>query len=413
MLRTNHTGDTPKKLPPKRTALESAEAFAKIGVTLIAAAMVTPFLGALHWFIELGSHFVHWYFLGALLCTIILLVRHCRRWAIIGLVCVLVNAGFLLPWYLPSASSGATSNVRILHANILTSNTNHDTFLDLVRAVDPDIISVQENNVEWQRALRALDEAYPHSRAVPRGDNFGIAFYTRLPTEEIEALIIAASEVPAIKAKISGAGRAVALLSVHTLPPVGRAYTEVRKAQLAAMPALFEAFDGPAILIGDLNTTMSSPYYRDLESATGLRNARYGFGLGATWPAHYSVFGLPLDHVLVSPEIEVVSFRVGPDIGSDHLPIIVELYPPKHIKHTSVPSWLKKTRRAGAAVCTIIILVCGICLWMWGFSSLPSRDSPDGLHQRWGFVCFAIPPLALASFIASVCLKAVYGFLPR
>ena len=295
---------------------------------MIAFASLTPFFGTVHWVVELGSHFVHWYFLGALVGTAILGMMRKRRWAMFGIVCVLVNAGFLLLWYLPIGSRGAEPNLRILHANILTSNTNHEAFLDLVRAVDPDIISVQENNVAWQRAFRALDEAYPHSKAVAHGDNFGIYFYTRLPTEEIESFIIAASEVPAIKTKIAVAGRSVSVLSAHTLPPVREAHMEVRKAQFAAMPELFEAIDGPAILIGDLNTTMSSPYYRELESATGLRNARYGFGFGATWPAHYSVLGLPLDHVLVSPEIEVVSFRVGSDIGSDHLPIIVELYVP-------------------------------------------------------------------------------------
>jgi hypothetical protein len=36
-------------------------------------------------------------------------------------------------------------------------------------------------------------------------------------------------------------------------------------------------------------------------------------------------FGAPVDHILVSRNIEVKHFEVGPDIGSDHLPLIADL----------------------------------------------------------------------------------------
>ena len=42
-------------------------------------------------------------------------------------------------------------------------------------------------------------------------------------------------------------------------------------------------------------------------------------GVEALWP-----LGVPIDHVLTSPELRVHDFRVLDSIGSDHRPIAVE-----------------------------------------------------------------------------------------
>jgi endonuclease/exonuclease/phosphatase family metal-dependent hydrolase len=34
---------------------------------------------------------------------------------------------------------------------------------------------------------------------------------------------------------------------------------------------------------------------------------------------------IPIDHCLVSPDIDVLRMRTGRNIGSDHLPIIVDM----------------------------------------------------------------------------------------
>ena len=74
-----------------------------------------------------------------------------------------------------------------------------------------------------------------------------------------------------------------------------------------------------------------SPYYKGMIRESGLKNARQGYGVKATWSGIPSpVAMLPLDHVLLSPEFAVRDFRVGPDIGSDHRPLVVEVAVPPH-----------------------------------------------------------------------------------
>lgn len=83
---------------------------------------------------------------------------------------------------------------------------------------------------------------------------------------------------------------------------------------------------GPKIVVGDLNTSPLAASFRRFVAESGLVDAAQGFGWQATWPA---ALGQPLrirlDHVLHSRDLGVAHFAVGPRIGSDHLPIVVDL----------------------------------------------------------------------------------------
>jgi endonuclease/exonuclease/phosphatase (EEP) superfamily protein YafD len=80
------------------------------------------------------------------------------------------------------------------------------------------------------------------------------------------------------------------------------------------------------VLIGDLNTTMWSPYFSELVKGSGLRDARLGFGLKPTWPMPLpALFQIPIDHCLVSDDIEVLGVRTGGATGSDHRPMMFDV----------------------------------------------------------------------------------------
>ena len=79
------------------------------------------------------------------------------------------------------------------------------------------------------------------------------------------------------------------------------------------------------IVIGDLNLTPWSPRFRALLDDGGLGDSRVGFGHHATWPVWFPLLLIPIDHVLADPEIKVYRREVGPAVGSDHYPVLVEL----------------------------------------------------------------------------------------
>jgi len=294
---------------------------ASAGLTLVSA------LGGFAWPLELFSHFVAWYALGTLPAALALWWARATRWALVATALCLVQAYQPLAWYVPAQGVASEGGVpcRILLANVLTSNRDHQALLDLIAETDPDVICIQEVNAAWTEALRPLEEVYPVHSVVDREDNFGIALYSRISPGLPEILFGGELRVPALAVPLEKGGASAQLLTVHALPPLGGMMANLRNRQLDAARAWHEAQTAPAVIVGDLNLTMYSPVYRRWMDGFAVKNTRQGHGPLGSWPVFVPFLRLPLDHCLVSPEIEVVDCRLGPDIGSDHLPLLIDL----------------------------------------------------------------------------------------
>ncbi len=325
-----------KRLAGVMTALKTPESglyrgiFVRAKILMFVSGLTTLLgaLGTFHWLLEIFSHFVAWH--GMLTGVAVLQFSLIRRWRWVGAACVVLSLQLIQPlsWYLPADSAPREANLRVLLANVLTSNTEKERFLALVDAVDPDVICVQEADDAWAEALEALHVRYPVNSIVPRADNFGIAFYSRLPGGMTGVLFQREHDVPGLSATVEVGGRPLSILDVHALPPIGKLMAGHRNRHLQSIREWFDEQSDPAILFGDLNLTMFSPEYRRFTRGMDLHNARKGFGPLGTWPTWVPFARLPLDQCLFRGDIGVVSFTTGPDIGSDHLPIIVDFHVP-------------------------------------------------------------------------------------
>ena len=98
-----------------------------------------------------------------------------------------------------------------------------------------------------------------------------------------------------------------------------------RDGQFRSLAKFVRTLTEPVILMGDLNATPFSPAFVDFLRASRLRDSRLGYGNQATWPAALRRAGIAIDHCLVSPQVQVTGRQIGGDVGSDHLPVIVDL----------------------------------------------------------------------------------------
>lgn len=284
------------------------------------------------WLIDLAAH---WQLLFALL-WIVLLAAWCfigdsPRWQWLPLLAlpglIWISASPSLPAAPEGGKQPGSAGLRIAVANVHVSNRDPGRLVSWLRQHPSDVLVVPELNPVYAEALAAALPDMPHHSLYPRADSaFGIGLYARAPLQDV-VLAEDADGIPALGATLDLDGRPVRVIALHPMPPLAPRWHAARDRLLHALagathPALGPHTGLPQVLAGDLNAT---PWSSALHLAAdgGLRRAT---GLRGTWPVRWGGYmGIPIDHVLGSAEWQVVSTRQGPDIGSDHAPIHVEL----------------------------------------------------------------------------------------
>ncbi|MFP4502982.1 MAG: endonuclease/exonuclease/phosphatase family protein [Candidatus Hydrogenedentota bacterium] len=260
-----------------------------------------------------------------------------RRWALAGGICAAAALGLVLVYGAPARSqetAGMAPNLRILQANVWYDRGNPNDLIALVRETDPDLVLLQEADARWREALAPLEDDYPIHAIIPRypkGDP-ALGMYSRIPTGPFKRL--AEEGIPAVEFSIEVAARQVQLLNIHMASPWSPGRARRHKAQLKALARYLAEKAGnkasPLILTGDLNSSYYAPLYRMLIRKSGLNGSQMAWGLLGTWPSFLPPpLRIALDHTLVTPGIQIVNCRIGAGVGSDHKPLIVDLYVPE------------------------------------------------------------------------------------
>mgnify|MGYP001812015127 CR=1 FL=1 len=310
---------------PKRVKRSSVtlDGLLKAAALLTVVVSVLTALDTRQHFIELFSHFRLQYLLVSLLLLTVFALRRQALYSLLLALAVALNASYVLPWYAGAEAAAGSSELKVLYANVLSSNREHDRLLALIQHEQPDIVALLETSSQWLDALKVLQVDYPYSYSAPREDNFGVTLLSRLPLSEATHVDSPPFGFPSIRARIDVGGSAVTLITTHPMIPVGADNFAARNQQLQSVEEIVTATNDDVILIGDLNASLWDRYYRNLEDATSLRNARRGYGILPTWPTFMPLAMIPIDHVLVSERIGIADIRTGPRIGSDHLPLLV------------------------------------------------------------------------------------------
>lgn len=299
--------------------------------TLVCLITLIGFAGRFWWGFELATHFRAQYALALGGFAFILLALRQWRWPALFGTFALGNLAVIGPAFwpedaaLPAADDRGSPPLRALLANVNAENRDPERLRHLIAASDPDIILLLEATPWLLDRLRDLNPRYPHRAAEPRDDPFGIALFSRHPFSWHQIVRFGdALSPPALLATIIVGARPLTLIGVHSWPPVNAALAAGRNEQLRTLASQIRQSSPPLLVLGDLNISPWSPHFVQLLADSGLRDSRRGRGLQPSWPTGWPLFWIPIDHVLFSEGIRIRHREIGPTIGSDHYPIIVD-----------------------------------------------------------------------------------------
>ena len=244
----------------------------------------------------------------------------------------------------PSAAAGEPfvplphQTLSVFAANVWYRSADYARVRDAVRAAAPDVAVFVEVTPAWARELARLRDRWPHQHWVQGDGHDGVMVVSRLAWYKPRAVVLAGiGGADALRLTLDLGGQPVDLLGVHLRWPVTPAAAAARAEALQGLARLTRSSPHPVVVVGDLNLTPHDGAFAKLLATGRLDNAAAERGLLSTWPVTTGVLarylpGLQIDHCLVSPGIRAESFTLGPDIGSDHRPVLVRLEVPAGVR---------------------------------------------------------------------------------
>jgi len=285
--------------------------------------------GAQYWGAELFTHFRLYYVMVQALLALIFLHGGHRVLMVLTMAFAVPNIWVVGPYVAPIVASLAapanvasgTSGVDIVALNVNYRNDDYARVADYLRDRDPDIIVIAEFTAAWRDGLAHLRESHPYQLSKLRPDQWGLAIFSRVPLVDPELIELAQTDAVHARFVVAVGTRKLEVFAVHLFSPTSPARARDRNVQLEDLATRVKDSRHQPLVVGDMNLTPFSPYFRRLLDQSGLQDARRGEGFHVTWPASALPIWIPIDHALVGPQVTGVQVDAGPDVGSDHLPL--------------------------------------------------------------------------------------------
>jgi endonuclease/exonuclease/phosphatase (EEP) superfamily protein YafD len=275
-------------------------------------------------------------YLAGLLLIAALFVRSSARWwtAAALMSVIVINLWRMWPYNpvaqpqvaLDNQSAAAESCFTALSVNAKVKNEGYGRIVEQIRSFDPDLLFLMETDQQWINELEPVLAAYSHSDRHPQPEAFGLAFASRLEVVKSSIVENTHRDTPTLYATLRlQDGAAVEFIGLHPKPPLPGWNTELRDENIVNAGTQTPDRLADAFVMGDFNDVPWSRTTTKFREQGGWRDPRIGRGAFPTFPSDWLFVGWPLDHIMVKGQLELVSFEILPDNGSDHRAVWAKL----------------------------------------------------------------------------------------
>lgn len=301
-----------------------------IPAVALAALTVAAFGGRWVWWLDVLANFRAQFVVALAVLGLVIMMSRWRKSGYVVLAAALLNLVVVLPLYIGSPAEPRIDapTIRVMTFNLLSTNEDYAAVVEYIEAVDPDLVFLHEASRPWEVAMESADLDYEIIR--PRSDDLIFGTLVLVRGEDITAVshgfAAAAPRAVSLDYRPHGWDVAISVLGTHPLAPTDQERADLRDAQMGFAGEWASSQSGAFMVVGDFNSTPWSWPFRLLMGSADLENSQRGFGLQPTFPSTSNLlFRIPIDHLVHSPALEVTSRQLGPSLGSDHFPLVVDL----------------------------------------------------------------------------------------
>lgn len=261
--------------------------------------------------------------LAALFLSLLMIILGFIRLGALGFAASLAGVLhiYLVIPQIPAPKIDQGHDLSLLVTNIEgTWGTNHEAVFDNILEADADVIFIMETAPKL-RTLLSDSGRYPHHLPCPpsRCDNDVFSKYPLVWGNRLNLSYTWRSpRSAAMKLALSEESELTLFLAHLT-----KAWIPGSKAERNKFLYRIQAHKGPLVVAGDFNAAPWSAQMRHLKSKSAVHFKNLP---PATWPSEFGAFGIPIDHVGVKGDVELLSLT--PWLGasqSNHRGLLAKL----------------------------------------------------------------------------------------
>ncbi len=279
-----------------------------------------------HRWVDILAQFTSPVLLAAVGVTVVCLLFRLWPASIVGgLACVVLTLS-VWPQWTPTKGAPVPDQpiVRVYSANLYVFNTDVAAMRRSIAAADADILVLVELGQAPASRLDQLLPDYPHRVLIGQaraGDHARSIIASRYPI--LQRLPERPDGLSTVGATVQTPIGPINVFGVHLTRPWPYQYQWGQISQVMALAERMKAApDHPVIAAGDFNSVSSARIGKQIQSDLGLIPAP---GWPGTWPSQIPAFaGITIDQVYRSPDLALITRRLGEPTGSDHRPVVTE-----------------------------------------------------------------------------------------
>lgn len=304
-----------------------ANGLASLALAGLATFGVAALSGIGHRWVDILAQFPAPALLAAVAATAICLMLRLWPAAGVGAIACLILAVAAWPQWTPPRGAPVPDQpiVRLYSANLWVFNTDVEAMRRSIVAADADILVLVEVGDAPAGRIDDVLAGYPYRTAVGRmrgpGDHAQSIVASRYPI--VQRLPDRADGLSAAGAVVQTPIGPINVFAVHLTRPWPYQF---QWGQITQVMALTErrlaAPDNPVIAAGDFNSVSTARIGKQIQADMNLIPAP---GWPGTWPSQAPAFaGITIDQVYRSPDLALITRRLGLATGSDHRPVVTE-----------------------------------------------------------------------------------------